>query len=215
MIIKTVDFIISAVKPEQYPVEPLPEVAFVGRSNVGKSSLINRLLNRKKAARVSSKPGKTQTINFFLINQAFHLVDLPGYGFAKVSKTQKEQWGKMIEKYLLIRKPLRAVIQLVDIRHAPSKEDINMYHWLAHFGVPTAVIATKADKISKGQWQKHLKVIRESLEMSKQTPLLLVSSETGVGKEEIWDMLEEILIPEIQENEMEETKEMEETEETE
>ncbi|UOF90187.1 ribosome biogenesis GTP-binding protein YihA/YsxC [Fodinisporobacter ferrooxydans] len=193
MIIKSVEFIISAVKPEQYPDVSMPEIALVGRSNVGKSSLINKMLNRRNVARVSSKPGKTQTINFFLINQQFHLVDLPGYGYAKVSKSQKEQWGKMIERYLSKRGPLRAVIQLVDIRHAPSKEDVQMYQWLSHFHVPTAVIATKADKISKGQWQKHVKIIKQTLGMEKHAQVQVFSSETGVGKDEAWQMFEQFL----------------------
>lgn len=201
MKIKSVEFIISAVKPDQYPTDNIPEIALVGRSNVGKSSLINRLLNRKNVARVSSKPGKTQTINFFLINEAFHLVDLPGYGYAQVSKTQREAWGKMMEKYLAGRDRLQAVVQLVDIRHAPSKDDVQMHEWLMYYQIPSIIIATKADKISKGNWAKHTKVIRETLKLGKDVPILLFSSETGVGKEEAWSLFESILFPKTDEME--------------
>jgi GTP-binding protein len=195
MNIQSVAFVISAVKPEQYPTDDMPEIALVGRSNVGKSSLINRLLNRKNVARVSSKPGKTQTINFFRINESFHLVDLPGYGYAQVSKSQKEAWGKMMERYLTGREQLRVVAQLVDIRHAPSKDDVNMQEWLRYYRIPSIIIATKADKISRGNWPKHLKVIRETLGLSKDVPILPFSSETGIGKEETWSLFEEMLFP--------------------
>jgi GTP-binding protein len=199
MKIKSVEFIISAVKPDQYPTDPIPEIALVGRSNVGKSSLINRLLNRKNVARVSAKPGKTQTINFFLINEAFHLVDLPGYGYAQVSKTQREAWGKMMERYLTGRDKLQAVVQLVDIRHPPSKDDIQMHEWLLYYRIPTVVIATKADKISRGNWPKHMKVIRETLKLGKDVPILMFSSESGLGKDEAWALFESILFPVVDE----------------
>lgn len=181
-----VDFIISAVSPAQYPTKALPEIALVGRSNVGKSSFINTMLNRKNFARISSKPGKTRTINYYLINEKFHMVDLPGYGYAQVSKTEKEKWGPMMEEYFQTREQLNAVVQLVDLRHPPSKDDRNMYDYFKHFGIPVIVVATKADKIARGSWQKHLKVVRETLQLNSDDSLVLFSSETGQGKEEAW-----------------------------
>lgn len=184
------EFIISAVGPKQYPTDGLPEIALAGRSNVGKSSLINALINRKNLARTSSKPGKTQTLNFYKIENRFFFVDLPGYGFARVSKAEREKWGKMIEQYLSKREALRMVIHLIDIRHPPTKDDQMMYEWLQHFQIPTLVVATKADKISKGQWQKHLKMIKETLALSPNTPLLLFSAETKYGRDEVWEEIE-------------------------
>lgn len=173
------EIVISAVKPDQYPKENLPEFALAGRSNVGKSSFINKMLNRKNLARTSSKPGKTQTLNFYLINEMMHFVDVPGYGFAKVSKTEREAWGKMIETYLTDRDQLKAVLLIIDLRHAPSKDDVMMYNFLKHYEIPVMVIATKADKIPKGKWQKHLKVVRDTLELEAEDELILFSSETG------------------------------------
>ncbi|MTV48676.1 YihA family ribosome biogenesis GTP-binding protein [Heliobacillus mobilis] len=187
--IKEAEFIISAVKPEQYPVDNLPEVAMAGRSNVGKSSMINKLCNRRHLARTSSTPGKTQTLNFYQINKAYYIVDLPGYGYASVSKTLRAGWGPMMENYLRNRPQLRGVIQLVDIRHPPSKDDMAMYEWLTHFQIATAVIATKSDKISRGQHGKHVKVIRQTLNVPKEVPILTFSSETGEGKEDVLDLL--------------------------
>ncbi|KXG76492.1 ribosome biogenesis GTP-binding protein YihA/YsxC [Thermotalea metallivorans] len=192
MKIKSAEIVISAVKPTQYPEENMPEIAFAGRSNVGKSSTINMLTNRKKLARTSASPGKTQTINFYRINGQFHLVDLPGYGYAKVAKTSKEQWGKMIETYLNNRKNLLEVFQLVDIRHKPTEQDQQMYHWIKYFGFHGIVLATKADKISRGQRQKHLQLIRETLEMDEEDLLIPISSETREGKEELWEVIGEI-----------------------
>lgn len=189
MKIKSAEFVISAVKPEQYPEGGQPEIALAGRSNVGKSSLINRLLNRKNLARTSSKPGKTQTLNYYHINQEFYFVDLPGYGFARVPHSVKAQWSKMIETYLSKRKNLKLILQLVDIRHAPSKEDVAMYEWINHYGMPKVVVATKADKVSRGQWPKHMKVIRETLKMEKNVPFLPFSAETGQGREELWQLI--------------------------
>lgn len=191
MKIVSAEYIISAVGPKQYPEGDFTEIAFAGRSNVGKSSLINKLLNRRSLARTSSRPGKTQCLNFYLINQEFYFVDLPGYGFAKVSKDIKSQWGKMIENYLRDRNNLKGVIQLVDIRHAPSNEDVAMYDWLKHFGIPVIVAATKADKISRGNYPKHTKVIKEKLKMQKEDILLVFSAETGLGKDELWQLIEE------------------------
>jgi GTP-binding protein len=184
------EIIISAVKPEQYPDVDMPEFALAGRSNVGKSSFINKMLNRKGLARISSKPGKTQTLNFYLINELFHFVDVPGYGYAKVSKTERAAWGRMIETYFTTREQLRACMLIVDLRHPPTEDDIMMYGFLKHYGIPCVVIATKADKIPKGKWQKHLKVTRESLELDENDHIVVFSSETGEGKDKAWSILE-------------------------
>lgn len=193
MKIKHAEIVISAVKPEQYPIEPLlPEIALAGRSNVGKSSLINMLVNMRKLARTSSSPGKTQTINFYRINQQFHFVDLPGYGYARVSKSSKEAWGKMMETYLTTRKNLYEVLQLVDIRHEPTQQDKHMYSWIKSFGYNGIVIATKMDKISRGQRQKHLSVIRKALQMTSEDLLIPVSAETREGKEQLWEVIQEV-----------------------
>lgn len=148
------------------------------------------MLNRKNLARTSSKPGKTQTLNFYLINEMMHFVDVPGYGFAKVSKTEREAWGKMIETYLTDRDQLKAVLLIIDLRHAPSKDDVMMYNFLKHYEIPVMVIATKADKIPKGKWQKHLKVVRDTLELEAEDELILFSSETGQGKDQSWRSLQ-------------------------
>lgn len=187
------EIVISAVKPEQYPETELPEFALAGRSNVGKSSFINKMLNRKGLARISSKPGKTQTLNFYLINEMLHFVDVPGYGYAKVSKTERAAWGKMIETYFTRREQLRAAVQIVDLRHPPSKDDIMMYEFLKHHDIPCIIIATKADKIPKGKWQKHLKVVRETLDVDKNDRMILFSSETGLGKDEAWSALQSFM----------------------
>jgi len=184
------DIVISAVKPEQYPETDLPEFALAGRSNVGKSSFINKMLNRKGLARISSKPGKTQTLNFYLINEILHFVDVPGYGYAKVSKTERAAWGRMIETYFTTREQLRAVVLIVDLRHPPTADDVMMYDFLKHYEIPCIVIATKADKIPKGKWQKHLKVTRETLDLDKNDHLIVFSSETGEGKDKAWSLLQ-------------------------
>ncbi|MGG1397781.1 ribosome biogenesis GTP-binding protein YihA/YsxC [Bacillus salipaludis] len=184
------DIVISAVKPEQYPETDIPEFALAGRSNVGKSSFINRMLGRKALARISSKPGKTQTLNFFIINEVLHFVDVPGYGYAKVSKTERAAWGKMIETYLTSREQLKAVVLIVDLRHPPTQDDIMMYDFLKHYEIPCIIIATKADKIPKGKWQKHLKVTRETLELDPNDHIVLFSSETGLGKDQVWSLLQ-------------------------
>ncbi|MFE8696914.1 ribosome biogenesis GTP-binding protein YihA/YsxC [Cytobacillus sp. FJAT-53684] len=189
MKVNSADIVISAVKPDQYPGEALPEFALAGRSNVGKSSFINKMLNRKNLARTSSKPGKTQTLNFYLINEILHFVDVPGYGYAKVSKSEREAWGKMIETYLTNREQLRAVVQIVDLRHPPSKDDVMMYNFLKHYEIPCIIIATKADKIPKAKWQKHLKIAKETLDLDPNDHIILFSSETGQGKDEAWGLL--------------------------
>ncbi len=184
------EIVISAVKPEQYPEGGLPEFALAGRSNVGKSSFINKMINRKALARISSKPGKTQTLNFYLLNEALYFVDVPGYGYAKVSKTERAAWGKMIETYMTDRAPLKAVIMIVDLRHPPTKDDIMMYDFLKHFDIPCLIVATKADKIPKGKWQKHLSVTRKALDIAEGDELIMFSSETGLGKDNAWHFIE-------------------------
>lgn len=180
---------ISAVGPKQYPQDARPEIALAGRSNVGKSSLINRLINRKSLARTSSKPGKTQTLNFYLINQSFYFVDLPGYGFAKVSKQAQAEWGRMIEHYLSVRQNLKCVIQLVDLRHPPSENDVIMFQWLKHYDIPIIIAATKADKISRGKRPQHAKAIGQQLQAGPDEPLVIFSAESGEGKDVLWGHL--------------------------
>nr|WP_106780167.1 ribosome biogenesis GTP-binding protein YihA/YsxC [Lysinibacillus timonensis] len=186
MKVNNVELVISAVKPEQYPDDGLPEFALAGRSNVGKSSFINKMIGRKALARISSKPGKTQTLNFYKIEEQLFFVDVPGYGYAKVSKTEREAWGKMIERYITARDVLRAVILIVDLRHPPTNDDCMMYDFLKHYNIPTIVIATKADKIPKGKWDKHKKVVKETLNMEKGDPLIVFSSEMGLGADLAW-----------------------------
>ncbi|WP_282941250.1 ribosome biogenesis GTP-binding protein YihA/YsxC [Paenibacillus sp. RC67] len=204
MKVNQAEFIISAVGPSQYPPDALPEIALAGRSNVGKSSLINRMIQRKNLARTSSKPGKTQQLNYYKINQDLFFVDLPGYGYAQVSKSKREIWGKFIEEYLLHREYLKLVLLIIDLRHPPSKDDQAMYSWLKHNGVPLCVVTTKADKISKGQWQKHVKIVKETLQMDKNDPFVLFSSEIGLGKDELWGIIQGV----IQREEEEEKEEM-------
>jgi len=193
MIIKKSDLETVAVKPSQYPPENLKEIAFAGRSNVGKSSLLNLITNRKKLARVSGSPGKTRTINFYIINDEFRVVDLPGYGYAKVSKSMSEGWGDMMETYLGNRPNLVKVIQLVDIRHAPSKQDVEMYNYLRHYGLDGIVVATKSDKISRNQLPKHIKEIRQTLKLSSDDKVIPVSALKKTGYEELLDVMEGLL----------------------
>ena len=193
MIIKKSDLETVAVKPSQYPPENLKEIAFAGRSNVGKSSLLNLITNRKKLARVSGSPGKTRTINFYIINDEFRVVDLPGYGYAKVSKSMSEGWGDMMETYLGGRPNLVKVIQLVDIRHAPSKQDVEMYNYLRHYGLDGIVVATKADKVSRNQLPKHIKEIRQTLKLSLDDKVIPVSALKKTGYDELLNVMEELL----------------------
>ena len=193
MIIKKSDLDTVAVKPSQYPSQELKEIAFAGRSNVGKSSLLNLLTGRKKLARVSGSPGKTRTINFYIINDEFRIVDLPGYGYAKVSKSMSEGWGEMMETYLEGRPNLLKVIQLVDIRHAPSKQDVEMYEYLRHFGLDGIVVATKADKISRYQLPKHIKMIRQTLKLSPEDKVIPVSALKKTGYEDLLNEMENLL----------------------
>ncbi len=192
MIIKNVSLDIVCGITSKLPDTKRPEVAFAGKSNVGKSSLINGLMNRKALARTSSQPGKTQTINFYNINEAMYLVDLPGYGYAKVSPAEKEKWGKMIERYLHTSQNLRAVFLLVDIRHAPSANDKQMYDWILHNGYEPIIIATKLDKLKRSQVQKNIKAIKEGLKLRKDGILIPFSAETKQGKEEIWTLIDQL-----------------------
>lgn len=189
MKIKSAEITMSAVAKSQYPTDGIPEIALAGRSNVGKSSLINSLLNRKSFARTSSTPGKTRTINFYLINQEFFFVDLPGYGYAKVSKTEKEKWGGIMEMYLEGREELCAIMLLVDVRHEPTEDDMLMYKWIKHFGYNCIVVATKADKISKGQYQKHESIIRRKLMMDSNDRVIMTSSSNKIGISKLWDLI--------------------------
>ena len=189
MEVKKSEFIISAVTSEQYPISDFQEVSFVGRSNVGKSSIINSLLNRKKLVKVSSTPGKTRLINFFLVNDKFFLVDLPGYGYAAVSQTEKKKWGDMIEEYLKTRDNLTNVVLLVDIRHKPTADDKMMYDFIKYYRSKVIVVATKLDKITKNSIQKQLKMIREELRLDSQDVLTSYSSLNHTGREKLWDML--------------------------
>ncbi|MDR0846318.1 MAG: ribosome biogenesis GTP-binding protein YihA/YsxC [Lactobacillales bacterium] len=190
MKVNNVDIIISAVSPAQYPETGLPEIALAGRSNVGKSSFINTLIRRKNMARTSSKPGKTQTLNFFNIEDKLLFVDVPGYGYAKVSKSEQAKWGKMIEEYMTTRKELKAVVSLVDLRHDPSVEDVQMYEYLKYYNIPVIVVATKADKIAPGKWNKHINAIKKKLQFDSTDDFILFSSETKQGMEEAWAALE-------------------------
>lgn len=192
--IKQATFLTSVGLGTPYPpaVDTGVEIAMVGKSNVGKSSLINSLCNNFKLARVSSSPGKTRLINYFLINREFYLVDLPGYGYAKVSAAEKEKWGKMIEGYLHNSKELRAVFLLVDIRHKPSANDKQMYDWICHNGYEPVIIATKLDKLKRSQVAKSLKEIRIGLGLPKEGKILPFSAETKQGRDEIWALIDEL-----------------------
>lgn len=182
-------FVISAVSPAQYPADERPEIALAGRSNVGKSSLTNMLINRKGLAKTSSTPGKTQTINFYDIGGEFRFVDLPGYGYAKVSKSQRGTWGKIIETYLKGRPNLLEVFLLVDLRHKPSDDDVLMYQWIKSFGFRGIVIATKSDKIKRSQLNSYKKIVRDTLGMTPEDRLFCASAETRDGKYELWDFI--------------------------
>lgn len=173
----------------KFPTETLPEIAFAGRSNVGKSSLINSLLNRKNLARTSSSPGKTVTINFYNVNEEFFLVDLPGYGYAKTSLAERAKWGKMIEKYLGTRDSLKALVLLIDIRHAPTKDDVMMFNWVVENGLTPIIVATKLDKIKRSQKDKQLKLLRDTLGIENDIKIVPYSSETKQGREELLDIL--------------------------
>ena len=187
------EIIAVAVKPAQYPPDNTVEIAFAGRSNVGKSSLLNLLTGRKKLAKVSGSPGKTRTINFYQINDAFRIVDLPGYGYAKVSKNVSEDWGRMMEQYLSGREGLVKVVQLVDVRHEPTRQDIQMYDYLRHYGLDGIVVATKADKVSRNQLSKNLSVIRKALKLSQEDQVIPVSALKRTGQDQLLAEIEKLL----------------------
>ena len=195
MVIRSVNLETVCGITSKIPDNPFNEVAFAGKSNVGKSSMINALLNRKSLARTSAQPGKTQTINFYNINDQMYLVDLPGYGYAKVSASEKEKWGKMIENYLHTSKKLQAVFLLIDIRHDPSANDKMMYDWMVYQGFTPIIIATKLDKIKRSQIQKNVKAIREGLKVKPGTVIIPFSSETKQGRDELWEVIDSFVLP--------------------
>lgn len=181
------DILLSTANKSHYPQDDIPEVALAGRSNVGKSSFINTLLNRKNLARTSGKPGKTQLLNFFNVDDKLRLVDVPGYGYARVSKKEREKWGRMIEEYLTSRENLKAVVSLVDFRHEPSADDVQMYEFLKYYEIPVILVATKADKIPRGKWNKHESMIKKKLEFDTSDSFIIFSSVTKEGLEKSWD----------------------------
>ena len=191
------DILLSAANKSHYPQDEIPEVALAGRSNVGKSSFINTLLNRKNLARTSGKPGKTQLLNFFNIDDKLRLVDVPGYGYARVSKKEREKWGRMIEEYLTSRENLKAVVSLVDFRHEPSADDVQMYEFLKYYEIPVILVATKADKIPRGKWNKHESIIKKKLDFDPADTFIVISSVTREGLEKSWDAILENAFYEI------------------
>lgn len=193
MVIKSAELETVCGVTSRLPDNNLPEIAFAGKSNVGKSSLINALMNRKRLARTSGQPGKTQTINYYNINKEIYFVDLPGYGYAKVSKTEKEKWGRMIERYLNTSKQLKNVYLLVDIRHEPNSNDKQMYEWIVSSGFEPVIIATKLDKINRSQIDKHIKMLRDGLKLKKSSVVIPFSAMTKQGKEEIYEDIGKIL----------------------
>jgi len=192
MIIKSAEFVISAVRPSQYPVSDMPEIAFAGRSNVGKSSLINTLLNRKRLVKTSGTPGRTQLINFFDINDSFSFVDLPGYGYAKVPVAVRKKWGPMIETYLSTRNNLKGVVAITDIRRDPGREEFDLFDWLSHYHIPTIHVLTKSDKLSKTKQAARHQSIAESMSKDKIYQILF-SAKSRQGKEHLWTAIEELI----------------------
>ena len=192
MIVKSSEFITSAVKPSQYPPADLPEIAFAGRSNVGKSSLINKLVNRRRLVKTSSTPGRTQLINFFLINQRLRFVDLPGYGYAKVPAGVRRKWGAMIETYLTRRPCLRGLVLIVDIRRTPGRQEDDLLHWLDHHGIACRVVATKADKLSRNKQIRPLRAVAARLGIANEA-LTLFSAKSGLGLAAVWGQIEDML----------------------
>jgi len=192
MIIKSAEFVKSAVKPSQYPSAELPEIAFAGRSNVGKSSLINTLVNRKHLVKTSSTPGRTQLINFFIINKTFSFVDLPGYGYAKVPASVKKSWGPMVETYLSTRKTLKGVVLIMDIRREPRQQELDFIKWLYYYSIPSILTLTKADKLSKTKQIKQHLSIAKALSVDN-NDLILFSAKTRLGKDAVWDAVEQLI----------------------
>ena len=195
MKIITAEFVASAVSPAQYPRQPLPEVSFAGRSNVGKSSLINTLVHRKNLVKTSATPGKTRVINFFVVNQRFLLVDLPGYGYAKVPREIRASWRPMVETYLQQRGTLRAVVHIVDLRHPPTPQDQQLRSWLLHHRLTIVTVATKADQVTRGQRTAHIQAIRQALALPPEEPVLLFSAQNHEGRFPLWRCLEALLTP--------------------
>ena len=195
MKINSVELAISAVRQSQYPDDGKPEFLLVGRSNVGKSSFINSIIERRNFARISSKPGKTQTLNFYIVNNDFYLVDVPGYGFANVSKERQQKFGMMIEEYLANRENLKEVFLLIDFRHKPTQDDLLMYNFLKYYDIPVTIVCTKVDKIGKTLRDKQEKLIREALEIKEDDRFVLFSSSTKLGKGEIYNIIENIVYP--------------------
>ncbi len=191
--VNNVELEVVSGNASQFPTSNLIEIAFAGKSNVGKSSLINTLINRRALARTSSQPGKTQTINFYNVENQMYFVDLPGYGYAKVSKEQRQQWGSFIETYLHERPQLKLILLLVDIRHTPSEQDHMMYQWMKHYGFPMIVIATKMDKLKRSQVSRHIAMVRQGLHMTEDEILIPFSAVTKQGKDEIWEKLDQTL----------------------
>lgn len=191
MEVHNVDLTISAVRPDQYPKANYPEVALVGRSNVGKSSLTNVLINRRNFAHTSSQPGKTQTLNFYAVEDQLYFVDVPGYGYAKVSKKERERFGQMIEQYLTQRNQLRGAILLVDGRHAPTADDVSMYQWLQYYHIPTLVVATKIDKVKGNTWNRQESLIKKTLGLAAGDQLVLFSAVNKTGKDAVWQWIDE------------------------
>ena len=190
MEVHNVDLTISAVRPNQYPQTNYPEIALVGRSNVGKSSLTNVLINRRNFAHTSSQPGKTQTLNFYNVEDQLYFVDVPGYGYAKVSKKERERFGQMIEEYLTQREQLRGTILLVDGRHAPTDDDVSMYQWLQYYNIPTLVVATKIDKVKGNAWNRQESLVNKNFAIDTQTPLILFSAVNKLGQTAVWEWIE-------------------------
>lgn len=192
MKIHKAELVISAVDKSQYPKDDLPEIALAGRSNVGKSSFINKMIGRKNLVHTSSKPGKTRTLNFYRINDRFYFVDVPGYGYAKVSKKEREKWGRMMEDYFETRKNLRAVVLIIDSRHLPTTDDLQMYEYATYLNIPLIIIATKVDKISKNKWNKNVHDIKKAFQ-APEAPIIPFSAVTGMNKDKVWSELEKYM----------------------
>lgn len=190
--IDTAEFMLGAARLSQLPREGLPEIALAGRSNVGKSSLLNKLTGRRKLARISRTPGKTRELNLYKINERLIVVDLPGYGFAKVPEKVREEWGELIESYLNSREELAAIVHLIDARHAPTGDDVQMHEWIRHYRVPALIAVTKVDKIARGKRAAALRKVRNMLEPGEETPVVFFSAETGEGSKELWGWMRDV-----------------------